>query len=73
MEVYPNELLGSQTDMVQLTQTGAIDYCVASNAILETFSKNYEILLIDILKIQSDYSCDISKPEMVIIKKQILR
>lgn len=43
VEVYPNELLGSQTDMVQLTQTGAIDFCVASNAILETFSRNYEI------------------------------
>lgn len=43
VQVYPSELLGSQTDMVQLTQTGAIDYCVASNAILETFSKNYEI------------------------------
>ena len=43
VEVYPSELLGSQTDMVQLTQTGAIDYCVASNAILETFSKDYEI------------------------------
>lgn len=43
VEVYPRELLGSQTDMVQLTQTGAIDFCVASNAILETFSKDYEI------------------------------
>lgn len=43
VEVYPSELLGSQTDMVQLTQTGAIDFCVASNAILETFDKNYEI------------------------------
>lgn len=43
VEVYPSELLGSQTGMVQLTQTGAIDFCVASNAILETFSKNYEI------------------------------
>ncbi len=43
VEVYPSELLGSQTEMVQLTQTGAIDYCIASNAILETFSKNYEI------------------------------
>lgn len=43
VEVYPSELLGAQTDMVQLTQTGAIDFCVASNAILETFSKNYEI------------------------------
>ena len=38
VEVYPSELLGSQTDMVQLTQTGAIDFCVASNSILETFS-----------------------------------
>ena len=43
VEVYPSELLGSQTDMVQLTQTGAIDFCIASNAILETFSKNYSI------------------------------
>lgn len=43
VEVYPNELLGSQNNMVQLTQTGAIDFCVASNAILDTFSKNYGI------------------------------
>ena len=43
VEVYPSELLGSQTEMVQLTQTGAIDFVVASNAILETFSSNYQI------------------------------
>lgn len=43
VEVYPSELLGSQNNMVQLTQTGAIDFCVASNAILDTFSKNYEL------------------------------
>lgn len=43
IQVFPSELLGSQTDMVQLTQTGAINICVASNAILETFSDIYEI------------------------------
>lgn len=43
VEVYPSELLGSQTDMVQLTQTGAIDFCVASNSLLETFSENYTL------------------------------
>ncbi len=43
VQVYPSELLGSQTDMVQLTQTGAIDFCVASNAILETFNDVFEI------------------------------
>ena len=59
VEVYPSELLGSQTDMVQLTQTGAIDYCVASNAILETFSKNYEIfnLPYSVCKYRSLSSC----------------
>lgn len=43
VEVYPGELLGSQAEMVQLTQTGAIDYCIASNSILETFSENWSI------------------------------
>ena len=43
VEVYPSELLGSQTEMVQLTQTGAIDMVVASNAIMETFSSQYQI------------------------------
>lgn len=43
VQVYPSELLGSQIDMVQLTQTGAINICVASNAILETFNDVWEI------------------------------
>ena len=43
IEVYPSELLGSQTEMVQLTQTGAIDFVVASTAIMETFSRQYQI------------------------------
>ena len=38
VEVYPSEMLGSKTDMVQLTHTGANDFCVASKYILETFS-----------------------------------
>ena len=43
VEVYPSELLGSQNEMVQLTQTGAINFCVASNSLLETFSDNYTL------------------------------
>lgn len=54
VQVYPSELLGSQTDMVQLTQTGAIDFCIASNAILETFSKNYEIFNLPFLFASED-------------------
>lgn len=43
VQVFPNELLGSQTEMIQLTQTGAIDICVASNSIMETFSEDYTL------------------------------
>ncbi len=43
IEVFPSELLGSQNEMVQLTQTGAINFCVASNSLLETFSKDYTL------------------------------
>ena len=43
VEVFPSELLGSQNEMVQLTQTGAINFCVASNSLLETFSQNYTL------------------------------
>ncbi len=43
VEVFPSELLGSQNEMVQLTQTGAINFCVASNSLLETFSTNYTL------------------------------
>lgn len=43
VEVYPSELLGSQNEMVQLTQTGAITFCVASNSLLETFSDSYTL------------------------------
>lgn len=43
VKVYPSELLGSQKDTLELTQTGAIDIMVASNAILESFNKDYGI------------------------------
>lgn len=43
VQLYPNELLGSQTNLVQLTQTGAIEVTVASNSILETFNDDFQI------------------------------
>ena len=43
VQLYPSELLGSQTNLVQLTQTGAIEVTVASNSILETFNDDFQI------------------------------
>lgn len=65
VEVYPSELLGSQTDMVQLTQTGAIDFCIASNSILETFSENYSIFNLPYLfASQEAYHAAMDDPEL---------
>ena len=65
VEVYPSELLGSQTDMVQLTQTGAIDFCVASNSILETFSANYTLFNLPYLFVSSQaYHQAMDDPEI---------
>ena len=66
IEIYPSELLGSQTDMVQLTQTGAIDFCVASNSILETFSENYTLFNLPYLFSSADaYHMAMDDPEIV--------
>ena len=43
IQIFPSELLGSQNEMVQLTQTVAIRFCMASNSLLETFSDNYTL------------------------------
>lgn len=66
VEVFPSELLGSQTDMMQLTQTGAIDFCVASNSTLETFSDNYTIFNLPYLFASSEaYHASMDDPEIV--------
>lgn len=66
VEVYPSELLGSQTDMVQLTQTGAIDFCVASNSILETFSEDYTLFNMPYLfNSKEAYHSSMDDPEIV--------
>ncbi len=43
VQVFPNALLGDVQKSIELTQTGAIDFVVASTANLETFSDVYEI------------------------------
>ena len=65
VEVYPSELLGSQTEMVQLTQTGAIDFVVASTAIMETFSSKYQIFNLPYLFSSVDaYHAAMDDPEV---------
>lgn len=43
IQVYPNELLGGQREVVELTQTGAVDIAVGSISLLESFNKLYSV------------------------------
>ena len=43
VQIFPNELLGSQTKAIELTQTGAIDFVLVGTPNLENFAKVYEI------------------------------
>ena len=66
VQIYPSELLGTQTNMVQLTQTGAVEISVASNSILETFDKQYEIFNLPYLfKNKEVYHAVMNDPEIV--------
>lgn len=46
IQIFPNEILGASVKAIELVQTGAIDYCVASTGNLETFDDIYQIFSI---------------------------
>ncbi|MEG0306767.1 MAG: TRAP transporter substrate-binding protein [Clostridium sp.] len=43
VQIFPNELLGPSVKAIELVQTGAIDFAVASTGNLETFDDVYQI------------------------------
>lgn len=49
VQIFPNEILGASVKAIELVQTGAIDYAVASTGNLETFDDIYQIFSIPYL------------------------
>lgn len=43
VQIFPNELLGPSVKVIELVQTGAIDFAVCSTGNLETFDNVYQI------------------------------
>lgn len=43
VQIFPNELLGPSVKAIELVQTGAIDFAIASTGNLETFDNVYQI------------------------------
>lgn len=49
VQIFPNELLGPSVRAIELVQTGAVDFAVASTGNLETFDNIYQIFSIPYL------------------------
>lgn len=49
IEYFPDGQLGSENDLIQLTQTGGVDFAKVSGSALEGFSKDYSIFSIPYL------------------------
>lgn len=49
VQIFPNEILGTSQKAIELVQTGALDFAVASAANLETFDDIYQIFSIPYL------------------------
>ena len=43
VQIFPNELLGAQTQTVELTQTGAVDIALVGLGVLEAFNDSYTV------------------------------
>ena len=43
VQIFPNELLGAQSQTVELTQTGAVDLAVVGLGVLEAFEDSYTV------------------------------
>lgn len=66
VQLFPSELLDTQTNMVQLTQTGAVVMTVASNSIVETFNEQFQIFNLPYLFESPEvYHAVMNDPEIV--------
>lgn len=55
IEYYPDAQLGGETELIELAQTGAIDFTKVSASALESFSKDYSIFGIPYLFDNEDH------------------
>lgn len=66
VQIFPNELLGASVKAIELVQTGAIDYAVASTGNLETFDDIYKIFSIPYLfKSEESYHMVMENTELM--------
>lgn len=66
VQVFPNELLGAQSQTVELTQTGAVDLAVVGLGVLEAFNKVYTVFNLPyIMDSTEHYHAVMNDPEIM--------
>lgn len=68
IQVYPNELLGGQREVVELTQTGAVDIAVGSISLLESFNKSYSVFNLPYLFDSKEHYHDVMNDDEIMNK-----
>lgn len=66
VQIFPNELLGAQSQTVELTQTGAIDFAVVGLGVLEAFEDSYTVFNLPyIMDSQEHYHAVMNDEEII--------
>lgn len=66
VQIFPNELLGAQSQTVELTQTGAIDFAVVGLGVLEAFEDSYTVFNLPyIMDSQEHYHAVMNDKEII--------
>ena len=65
IEYFPDAQLGGETELIELTQTGAIDFTKVSGSALESFSKDYSIFGVPYLFDDEDHFFRVMENEKI--------
>lgn len=65
IEYFPDGQLGAERELIELTQTGAIDFTKVSGSALESFSKDYSIFSVPYLFDSEDHFFRVMEDESI--------
>lgn len=65
IEYFPDGQLGGETELIELTQTGAIDFTKVSGSALESFSKDYSVFAVPYIFDSEEHFFDVMEDSAI--------
>ena len=56
IEVFPNELLGSQKETIEMVQNGSLEFSLVAGSLLENWSPDFAVFNLPYVRTTSTYS-----------------